>query len=99
MKIFPIHYFKSIKLILCVFIVVLIFLQYELWFSMGGIVTFKQLSNTITKQKERINDLEHENQRLSLEISDLRHGHEMLESKARSQLGMVKSGETYYQLE
>jgi cell division protein FtsB len=92
-----IHSLKNLPLILFAFILLFGFLQYELWIGQGGIFSFIHLNYEIKAQQKIVNDFETENTHLLFEIKDLRYGHEIIEEKARTKLGMIKPDETYYQ--
>ncbi len=86
------------KLILGALILLLILLQYEFWFSDGGMKTVWQLKKDIVHQ-QTINDaLAKKNDGLAKDIRALKHDHNAVESRARNELGMVKEGEVFYQV-
>lgn len=86
------------KIILIALIVLLTLLQYEFWFSDGGIKTVWQLEKNIEKQQKINQDLDQRNEILVAEIKDLRSGNEAIEAHARNDLGMIKNNETFYQI-
>lgn len=86
------------KLIFSALIVLLMLLQYEFWFSDGGMKTVWQLQNSISKQQAVNDQLDQRNQALIVEIKELQNGHAAIEARARKELGMVKKGEVFYQL-
>lgn len=86
------------KLTLGALLVLLLLMQYEFWFSDGGMKTVWQLEKSIAKQ-QKINDaLDKHNQVLIAEIKDLQSGNAAIEARARNDLGMVKKGEVFYQV-
>ncbi len=86
------------KITLGALVVLLLLMQYEFWFSDGGMKTVWQLQKSITKQ-QKINDaLDKHNQVLIAEIKDLQSGDSAIEARARNDLGMVKKGEVFYQV-
>lgn len=86
------------KLILGALIVLLLLLQYEFWFSDGGIKTVWQLKQSITHQK-KVNDvLAKQNDHLIKSIRQLKHSKNTIEARARNELGMIKKNETFYQV-
>ena len=86
------------KLTLGALIILLLLMQYEFWFSDGGMRTVWQLKKNITKQ-QKINDaLEKRNQALIADVKDLQNGDAAIEAHARNDLGMVKKGEVFYQV-
>lgn len=77
---------------------VLVLLQYPLWFGSGGLLTLWQLQREIEHQRVENARLKERNLALEAEVADLKQGLAAIEERARSELGMVKKGETFYQL-
>lgn len=75
---------------------VILGLQSRLWFGEGSLAEVWQLRQDVAKKKQENAALLARNQRLAAEVSDLKQGTEALEGRARSQLGMIKEGETFY---
>ena len=86
------------KLIFGALLVLLLLLQYEFWFSDGGMKTVWQLQKSIAVQAQKNEVLDQRNQVLITEIKGLQNGNEGIEAQARRDLGMVKKGEVFYQL-
>ncbi len=86
------------KILLAVLILVLIGLQYKLWFGDGSLSEVVQLSRELEIQKERLRELEERNRILEAQVLDLQNGLDAFEEKARNDLGMIKQGETFIQL-
>lgn len=86
---------KTLALIL---VIIFAFLQYELWFSKNGVREYIALKEAITAQKKVNTEAAEQNQRLVIEVNNLRHGHEAIEEHARNDLGLIKPGETFYQV-
>lgn len=78
--------------------IILLILQYKIWFDDGGIKRYWYLKNAIARQVIQNNGLKQRNEMLKMEIKDLRQGQEAIEERARNDLGMVKKGETFYQI-
>lgn len=76
----------------------LVALQVELWTGQGGLWQFWQLKHAISLQAVDNAQLEARNSRLHAEVLDLKQGHAAIEERARSELGMIKSSETFYQV-
>lgn len=74
-------------------------LQYDLWLGQGGVVAVWRLRTRIATAA-RANDAEQQrNQVLAAEVADLkRNGLASAQESARSQLGMVRHDETFYQV-
>ena len=86
------------KMILGALIVLLVLLQYEFWFSDGGIKTVWKMQKNIQQQNQINEQLDKRNQLLISEIDELKHGNAAVEAHARNDLGMVKKGEVFYQV-
>lgn len=78
--------------------VIFLLLQYKLWFTEDGVQRYWYLKNSIKTQTAQNKNLKQRNEMLSAEIKDLKQGQEAIEERARADLGMVKKGETFYQV-
>ncbi len=85
------------KLLLVLLTVVLVLLQYRFWFGDGGLTELWQLQRTIEKQQQEITVLSDRNNVLEAEVKNLKQGFAAIEERARSDLGMIKDDETFYQ--
>lgn len=72
--------------------------QYALWFSSGGLIQIWHLRQKITALEEQNKQLQNRNTMLAADVNDLKQGKEAIEERARNDLGMVKSNETFYQV-
>lgn len=81
-----------------ILVVALIFLQYRLWFQSGGIRDWVLLKKELSVQVAQNEKLKKRNEELLFQVQRLQNGNEAAESRARSELGMVKKGETFYQI-
>lgn len=77
---------------------VLLLLQYRLWLSEDGVRELRQLREAVEAQKAENERLEERNRQLAAEVKDLKKGLDALEERARSDLGMIASNETFYQI-
>ncbi|MCX8520725.1 MAG: septum formation initiator family protein [Rhodoferax sp.] len=73
-------------------------LHAQLWLGRGSVFSVSQLRNALEAQKTANAQAAVENERLTAEINDLKVGLEIVEEKARSELGMVKSNEIFVQI-
>lgn len=88
----------EVKIVLYVLLGLLLALQYPLWLGSGGLVSLWKLKSEIAAQKaENANLLQH-NRALEAEVLDLKQGLASAEERARLELGMVKKGESFYQI-
>ncbi|NQY26558.1 MAG: cell division protein FtsB [Piscirickettsiaceae bacterium] len=79
-------------------IVLLFLLQYRLWFSHDGLPSVLYLNRTVEIQRSENSILEERNKMLAAEVTDLKEGRDALEERARSELGMIRKGETFIQI-
>ena len=79
-------------------VALLTLVQAELWFGKGGVPRMVELQRKLAAQRSTIALARHRNEQLSAEVSDLKEGLEMVEEKARFELGMIKPDEIYVQL-
>ena len=86
------------RILLAVLLVILLLLQYRLWVSDEGLRDVWQLQESVTGQQEENRELELRNAALEAEVRDLRQGHDAVEERARSDLGMVREDETFYRI-
>lgn len=86
------------RTIVFVLVVLLIYLQYTLWFGKGGIRDVRIMEQTVAEQTAEIAVLKERNQALAAEVLDLKQGMEAIEELARSEMGMIKDGEIFFQL-
>ncbi|NKB46360.1 MAG: cell division protein FtsB [Legionellales bacterium] len=86
------------RIIVIVLIALLVALQYKLWFGEGNVREVWQLKEQVQQQMQANRALEDYNVTLEAEIDDLKKGHTAIEEHARSQLGLVKPDETFYQV-
>ena len=79
-------------------IALLVILHAQLWFGRGSVPNVSLLVRKLETQKQHNALAARDNERLAAEIQDLREGLEIVEEKARSELGMVKANEIYVQI-
>jgi cell division protein FtsB len=86
------------RYLVAILFILLLILQYDLWVGDGSLATVWQLKKSIAAQKEENKQLRARNDELEGEVKDLKTGLDAIEERARSELGMVKEGETYIQV-
>jgi cell division protein FtsB len=79
-------------------VALLMLVQAELWFGKGGVTRMVELQRRLDAQKSTNELAKRRNEQLAAEVSDLKEGLEMVEEKARFELGMIKPDEIYVQL-
>jgi len=83
---------------LFVLIIIFLGLQYRLWFGEANLLLVRQLENQIADQQSENERLQTRNRQLEAEVMDLKKGLSAIEERARSDQGMIRQGETFYQL-
>ena len=86
------------RLVTLALLALLALVHADLWFGKGGVPRVMELSGQLRDQKEVHAAAKHRNAQLLAEVSDLKEGLEMVEEKARFDLGMVKPDEIFVQL-
>ncbi|VAW52686.1 Cell division protein DivIC (FtsB), stabilizes FtsL against RasP cleavage [hydrothermal vent metagenome] len=86
------------KIIALVLLILLIWLQYKIWLQDGGIPEVVQLQEEVEEVKTEVQKLRDRNLSLDAEVKDLKKGLDAIEERARSEMGMIKEGEVYYQV-
>jgi len=85
-----------IKPVMIVLAILLVLLQYRLWISHDGLPSLLRLHHQVEKQRLDNDRLTERNQVLAAEVKDLKSGLDALEERARSELGMIREGETFF---
>ena len=86
------------KALLAVSLVLLVLLQYRLWLGAGGLNEVAHLRQEIDQQRGENQLLRERNRTLTAEVEDLKQGTAAIEERARTDLGMVGTGETFFQV-
>ncbi|MDX1442474.1 MAG: cell division protein FtsB [Gammaproteobacteria bacterium] len=76
----------------------LLLLQGQLWFGQGSLPDLWRLQDAIEQQQDENSELRERNESLAAEVADLKSGLEAIEERARTELGMIREGETFYQV-
>ena len=86
------------RLSVAILLLLLLLLQYRLWFAEGGLLTVWHLSAAVAAQKKQNDQLTERNRALEGEVRDLKTGLAAIEERARTELGMVKKDETFFEV-
>ncbi|MEO7243461.1 MAG: cell division protein FtsB [Variovorax sp.] len=81
-----------------ILLALLAILQYQLWFGRGSVPEVTRLKDNIEVQTTANLRASQTNERLASEVNDLQDGTEMVEERARLELGMVKPNEVLVQV-
>ncbi len=88
----------AMKWIIATLVVIFLALQYRLWVGPGSMAEVNRLQQAIDVQKTENKKTSERNAALDAEVKDLKQGVEAIEERARSELGMIKQDETFYQI-
>ena len=86
------------KFITIIMVLLLLLLQYRLWTGNSSLIEVSLLRDDIEKVESENERLKERNLSLTAEVFNLKQGHEAIEEIARSEMGMIKDGETFYQI-
>jgi cell division protein FtsB len=86
------------RVLLAILLLVLILLQMKMWFGEGGFRDVRRLEQRVEEQSLENESLAQRNRELQAEVEDLRQGLEAVEERARSELGLIKENEEFYQV-
>ena len=86
------------RLLPVVLIALLLIMQVQLWFGRGSLTHVSELREELEQQKQSNEDARRKIDQLTAEVNDLKEGLNMVEERARSELGMVKPNEILVQL-
>ena len=89
---------RGLRIVLLLLVALLAWLQWRLWFGNGGQREVEQLSAQVAAQAHENEGLKQRNEALAAEVRDLKSGEAAVEERARSELGMIKPGETFYRV-
>ena len=87
-----------LRWIALVLILILIGLQLKLWSGNGSMHEVDTLRVAVKKQTDENAKLMQRNQALGADVLDLKHGDQAIEARARTELGLIKPGEIFYQV-
>jgi cell division protein FtsB len=86
------------RLVTLALVALLALVHVELWFGKGGVPRVMVLQSELAAQQDKNELARQRNEQLAAEVRDLKEGLEMVEEKARYELGMVKPDEIYVQI-
>jgi len=78
--------------------VLVVAIQYPLWLGKGGWLRVWDIDRQIAEQREVNTRLKVRNAALDAEVRDLKQGTEAIEERARSELGMIRQDEIFFQI-
>ena len=81
------------------FVALIAALQYPMWLGKGGWLQVRELDRQLVARQDGNAKLKARNDALDADVRDLKTGYEAIEERARSELGMVKQDEVFFQLQ
>ncbi len=87
-----------LKWLALILIALLIGLQIKLWVGDGGMRDLRAIRARVSGQQAENAKLKQRNDALHADVEDLKRGRDAVEARARSQLGLIKPGEVFYQV-
>lgn len=87
------------RLLLLGLLLLLLVLQYRLWFAEGSLAERARLREEVVQQEALNADLRARNAVIERDVLELKSGKEGLEQRAREQLGLIREGEVFYQFQ
>lgn len=85
------------KFLVVILITLILVLQIRLWYGEGSYLQVRTLQKEVEKQEAHAEGLRERNQTLEAEVVDLKKRLSAIEERARTDLGMIRQGETFYQ--
>lgn len=76
----------------------IVLIQYPLWLGKGSWLRVWEVDQQILAQRDTNRRLQARNNALEAEVRDLKVGQEAIEERARSELGMIKQDEIFFQV-
>lgn len=86
------------RILAIVLVLLIAAIQTPLWFGKGGWLRVWELRQDVQAAQGSNEQLRARNAALEAEVRDLKTGHEAVEERARSELGMIRQDEVFYQL-
>ena len=86
------------RVVTYILLALLLLLQYPLWLGKGSWLKVWEMGKQVDVQKQTNEQTQRRNSALDAEVRDLKRGTDAIEERARSELGMVKQGEVFFQV-
>jgi cell division protein FtsB len=86
------------RVLAAVLVVLIAAIQTPLWFGKGGWLRVWELDRQLREVRDSNEKLRMRNAALDAEVRDLKTGYEAIEERARSELGMIRQDEVFYQV-
>src|SRR5213075_1699074 len=86
------------RILAIAFALLILVLQYPMWLGKGGWLQVRELDRQVEAQRQSNAELKARNAALDADVRDLKQGYEAIEERARSELGMIRHDEVFFQL-
>ena len=86
------------RVLAAVLVILIAAIQTPLWFGKGGWLRVWELDQQLTQVRKSNEALRARNAALDAEVRDLKTGYDAIEERARSELGMIRPDEVFYQV-
>jgi len=88
-----------LRLLALVLLCLIVAVQYPLWLGKGGWLQVRELDRALANAKASNGELKRRNEALDADVRDLKNGYEAVEERARSELGMIRHDEVFFQIQ
>lgn len=86
------------RIVIGILLAMLLLLQYRLWVGEGSLAEVHALRKQVKAQKMELEIMRKRNNALRADVHDLKKGLDAIEERARSELGMIRDDEEFYQI-
>ena len=86
------------RIVTYILLALLLLLQYPLWLGKGSWLKVWEMGKQVEAQKQSNEQTQKRNAAVDAEVRDLKRGTDAIEERARSELGMIKHGEIFFQV-
>jgi cell division protein FtsB len=87
-----------VRALAVVLVILIAAIQTPLWFGKGGWLRVWELDRQLGQVRKSNEELRARNAALDAEVRDLKTGYDAIEERARSELGMIRQDEVFYQV-
>lgn len=86
------------RIVIGILVALLLLLQYRLWVGEGSLAEVHALKKQVESSSAELEIMRQRNNALHAEVQDLKKGLDAIEERARSELGMIREKEEFYQI-
>ncbi len=89
----------AVRCLAWIFVALIAALQYPMWLGKGGWLQVREYDRQVGLQRDANDSLKARNDALAADVRDLKTGYEAIEERARSELGMIRQDEVFFQIQ